>query len=106
MLTLLKYAGLLLATVASIWGAVTQTTAKGPKGKTIISRAGWVTIGFIVVGMLIAIATNILEDIENDKLGKLREWRESERAHQIIAASQPLRTLTLRWEFGGVPTSL
>ena len=87
---ILKYAGLLLATVSSIWGTLNDLT-EDKNGKKVLTRSGKIAISFTTLGFAIALGSNIVDD-----LSKSKEVRAEVRR---TMAAQPLASLDFEWEF-------
>jgi len=97
-LNLLKYAGLLLAAVSSIWGTTADVTKK-VNGRKRLTRGGYILISLTVFGLMVSIVSNIVEDHLKTIAQEDNIKAELQRTNRIILAGQPLTSLRLKWLF-------
>lgn len=102
-LTVLKFAGVLLAAFSSIWGTLHNVTVDDPSGQKHLTKQGRWAIAAIILGFLISISTSFVEDVVADKKSKEERQKEAERTREIIISGQSLVSLRLQWEFNHVP---
>ena len=62
-LPVLKYAGLVLAAVSSIWGLTHELSVKDNEGKRHLTKAGRTAIGLTVFSLMISLNTAVLENL-------------------------------------------
>ena len=105
MLTFLKYAGLVLAALSTVWGTTRELSVKTDTGKT-LTRPGYVAVGITVLGLLISVISNVLSDQEARKRREGEIAAEVRRTQRIILASQPLTSLDLEWSFSELRPSV
>lgn len=98
LLSILKYAGLILATVSSIWGA-TNVVSREVNGKKKLTLAGRFSLALTIAGFLISISSTLLQDHQNKIKGEAAALKEIHKTNQIILAGQPLTSLHLQWKF-------
>lgn len=99
LLTLLKYAGLLLSAVSSIWGTLHNATISDAHGVVRLTKAGRVALSFIVLGLVINIVASLVEDTLVDRRDRAKAAEDQRRLREIVIAGQPLRSLRLEWIF-------
>jgi hypothetical protein len=104
-LGLLKYTGLVIGTASSLWSATT-VEAKEQSGRKKLTKAGKISLAFVIVGFAIALVSNILEDRVNLQKENAKALRELETTNRLILASQPLTSLQIDWTFEGIDQSL
>ncbi|MDX6497864.1 MAG: hypothetical protein QOG23_1124 [Blastocatellia bacterium] len=61
LLSILKYFGLLLATVSTIWGLTHELATKDDSGNRRLTKAGRYSIALVILGLLISLNTTTLE---------------------------------------------
>lgn len=105
MLSFLKYAGLLLATASSVWGAISETS-RLVDGRKVLTPAGRVAVGLTLLGLLVSIGSNILQDRAQERARDLALRAEIERTNRIIISGQPLTSLRLDWRIADVDPAL
>jgi hypothetical protein len=94
---ILKYAGLLLATVSSAWGTLNDLTEKR-NGKKVLTRSGKIAMSLTGLGLAIALGSNVVDD-----LSKSKEVRAEVRR---TMAAQPLVSLDFQWEFPAISSDI
>ncbi len=104
-LNILKYAGLVLAAASSIWSA-TNVESREAGGVRKLTRAGKVAIGLTLLGLLISVASNLLQDQLNAENAQSAAAKELARMNRIIISGQPLTQLHLSWTFHEVKEPL
>jgi hypothetical protein len=87
---ILKYAGLLLATVSSVWGTLHDLT-ENKNGRRVLTRPGKIAMSFTALGFAVALGSNIVEDLSKSK--------EVQAEVRRTVAAQPLASLDFEWEF-------
>jgi len=97
-LTLLKYSGLALATISSIW-SVTNVISKEIDGKKKLTRAGKIAVLLTISGLAISITSNMLEDRLKAKKAMEAAVNEARRTNRIILAGQPLSSLSFELNY-------
>src|SRR5262249_18377308 len=97
LLTLLKYAGLVIAAASAIWGTTSEMTTVY-EGRKRLTHAGYIAICFTVFGLLISVVSNILEDTQKVYDQNATLLAEVKRTNRIIMSSQPLTSLGLFWD--------
>jgi len=98
LLTVLKYAGLILATVSSVWAA-TNVVSREVNGKKKLTLAGKISLALTLGGFLISISSTLLQDHQNKVKGEAAALKEIRKTNQIILAGQPLTSLQVQWKF-------
>lgn len=101
----LKYAGLTMAGIASLWSAA-NIESKEIEGKKQITTAGRISIFLTIAGLGISITSNILEDKLKSEKEKQAVIDELRKTNEIILAGQPLAQLLLEWQFENVNKTL
>jgi len=104
-LTILKYLGLCLAAVSSIWGITHELTIKTADNRKRLTKAGIVSILFVVIGLVLSI---ISEDIGRKHAAQnqfAKVAAEARRTNEITIASQPLTSLKFVLQFESSDTS-
>ena len=94
-LNILKYAGLILATISSIWTA-TNVVSKEVGGKKMLTSAGRLAIVLTITGLVVSITSNVLEDRLKSQKASEASIQEFKRTNKIILAGQPLLSLDFR----------
>jgi len=98
-LIIIKYFGLCLAAVSSVWGTINNLTAELPNGKKRLTRAGVVSVALTIIGL----ATSILsEDLQRRNAAAEQSNKiaaQAKRTNQIIISAQPLTSLALSLQF-------
>lgn len=105
MLTILKYVGLVLAALSTIWGMSLQTTIM-ENGRKRLTKAGYCAISLTMLGLSIGIGINILQDRQAARAHEDAMRADLRRTNRIIMSDQALTSLRLRWEFHGIPYPL
>jgi hypothetical protein len=104
-LSFLKYFGLGLAAVSSIWGAINDlTTTRGGRRK--LTRAGVASIAMTLIGLVTSIVSEDLQRRHEARAQKEQVAAEAKRTNDIIIAGQPLRSLEVTWKLGGFDNAL
>ncbi len=98
LLNITKYTGLFIATSSSIWGA-TNVVSKDVDGKKKLTKAGKVSIILTISGLLISIASNIIQDQSSSEKAKQAYLNEIKKTNKIILAGQPLTSLDFIMKF-------
>lgn len=104
LLTILKYAGLLIAAISSVWG-ITTDTSKEVDGKKVLTRHGKISILLVCLGFLISVASSVTEDYQNAKERQTRIQEDIQRTNKIILAGQIVTSLKFLWKFGNMSSS-
>lgn len=86
-LTIAKYAGAVLASLATIWSA-TNVVNREVDGRKRLTGAGWIAIGFIVGGLTTSLASIYLQDQLASSGSDERAAAEARRERRIILAGQ------------------
>ncbi len=100
-LSILKYSGLLIAAISSVWGITTDVSIE-VDGKKKLSKEGYVAVILVGLGFLISVISTIVEDrMESDaREARLRE--DIRRTNKIILSGQPITSLYFSWQFNDV----
>ena len=98
--SILKYAGLLLAAVSSIWGIRADVT-RTVNGRKQLTREGNISILLALAGFLISVVSTGVEDYQHqaEKADELKA--DIRKTNRIILAGQALTSLSLTWNFPG-----
>ena len=93
-LVILKYLGLCLAAVSSVWGTMHDMTTTGPNGRKRLTKPGIGAIVLILAGLVVSIASEDLTQRQEaaDQADRLRT--EADRTNQIVLSAQPLTRLS------------
>jgi hypothetical protein len=67
LLLILPYAGLVLSTMAAIWGLTHELSTKDENGKRRLTKAGKYSIAYILLGLLISFNTGVLKTITDNQ---------------------------------------
>lgn len=97
-LGVLKYAGVILAAISSIWGAV-NVISKEIEGRKKLTRAGKISLLLTIIGFTITITSNILQDNLNSRKAQEAAIKELKKTNKIILAGQPLLSLDFKLRF-------
>ena len=92
-LLVLKYFGLLLAAGSSIWASTQELAHTVPGESKKLTKAGMIAIGLTLAGLGGSIVS---EDLQRRR-ARRAQAAETRRTNEIIIASQPLTSLSLRW---------
>lgn len=98
LLSIIKYLGLFIATSSSIWGA-TNIISKEVDGKKKLTRAGKISIILTLSGLILSIASNIIQDRYSAEKSRLAYLNEIKKTNKIILAGQPLLSLGFKLNF-------
>jgi len=108
-LAVLKYLGFVVAVVSGIWALLHRPTSDEASGRRRVTRAGLVSIAFIVIGGVIGAASTYYESQraeqarrdENQRAEQARRDAEQARrdAERAEARRAPLRHLAIDWTF-------
>ncbi|MGV3662024.1 MAG: hypothetical protein ACO1TE_17700 [Prosthecobacter sp.] len=105
MLTLLKYAGMVLATCSTLWSA-TQELSSGQGREKKLTRAGYIALFFTIAGLLLSVISTFLADREAAQAQQTELLAEIRRTRSIILASQPLKSMRFQWTISNWGASL
>ena len=97
-LGVLKYAGIGIATLSSVWSA-TNVVSREVDGRKRLTRAGKIAVGFTMLGLAVTVTSSILQDRAASQAAEERAIAELRRTNRIILAGQPLASLDFTWEF-------
>lgn len=95
----LSYFGIALALASSLWGVFKGKALDAISGRTIVTRDGWITVGLILLGFTVTIASNLIKEQLDKEKAERRIAIERLAALKLAVASQPLQTLKLEWRF-------
>jgi len=98
-LTFLKYAGLGIAALSSLWSA-TNVVSKEVDGRKQLTFAGKVAVLITLASLIVSVSSTILEDRAHARAAANRAIAELNQTNRIIMAGQPLASLSLDWKFG------
>jgi hypothetical protein len=59
---LLKYTGLLIATISSLWGTLHDLTTHSPEGQRVLTKSGRLAVWLTVIGLLVTAGSTYLDD--------------------------------------------
>jgi hypothetical protein len=93
-LVIVKYLGLCLAAVSSVWGTTRELTVQSPDGKKRLTSPGVVAVVLTIVGLAISI---LFEDLQRRQTAIEQSQNlaaEAQRTNRIIISAQPLTSLT------------
>jgi len=98
-LTILKYLGLCLAAVSTIWGLTHELTVKTPDNRKRLTKAGIVSILFVAIGLVLGIVSDDIGRRQAAKEQFAKVAAEARRTNEIIIAAQPLTSLNFSLQF-------
>ncbi len=93
-LKILKYSGLVIAAIASIWTLKTISDVIINNQKE-LTWQGYISIGFIILGVIINIVSQYLEDKDKRNSELENNINETKKINTIISAGQPLINLNI-----------
>jgi len=105
-LVLVKYLGLGLAAGSSIWATLNVLTVTTPGGHRKLTAAGYVAIGFTVLGLVISIVSDDLQRRSAAASQRAQIEAESKRTNEIIIAGQRITSLNVTWKIRGLDDEL
>jgi hypothetical protein len=105
-LTILKYLGLTLAAGSSVWATANTLIAPSEKGRNRLTFAGYISIALTVIGLVISIVSEDLQQLDAARTQAAQLKAEAERTNNIIIAGQPLTSLSVAWTIAGLDAEL
>lgn len=101
LLTILKYSGIIIAAISSVWGIKAEVT-KEVRGRRVLTREGYISVLLTVFGFVVTIVSTIVEDYQNAIDQENAIQADIRKTNRIILSGQPLTSVKFRWDFNSV----